>query len=88
MLELKNRARDLDHKKRTEQCFGLEEQLKLETSRKGVRRKLDYWMVGQVVGMTLNQSELCSTRGQPKAFGLYLDTRHKRRPRGKCLHVS
>ena len=40
MLELKNRARDLDHKKRTAQCFGLEEQLKLETSRKGVRRKL------------------------------------------------
>ena len=30
-------------------------------------------MVGQVVGMTLNQSELWSTRGQPKAFGFALE---------------
>lgn len=34
VLELKNRTRDLDHKKRTEQCFGLEKQLKLGTGRK------------------------------------------------------
>jgi hypothetical protein len=104
-LELKKRARDLDHKKCTEQCFGLEEQLRLGAGRRGVRRKLTtscllYLLMGRsnLKDGLLDGWSSCAEpvrlvfyEGATQSFfGLYLgaiDTRHKRRPGGKYLHI-